>query len=97
MKPLTRSLTAFQVERMAIGVRKVVSSTIKRLKPSTPIWKDDISACHGDPGQVDLHLQLRLCGLNRASTHSERPKVTREVSQRRPADGVFLLLFEEQR
>ena len=39
MKSLTRSSTAVQVERMEIGVRKVVSRTSRMLRPSTPMAK----------------------------------------------------------
>jgi hypothetical protein len=36
MKSLTRSSTAVQVERIEMGVKKVVSNTSRMLIPSTP-------------------------------------------------------------
>ena len=36
MNSLTRSSTAVQVDRIEIGVKKVVSSTSRMLSPSTP-------------------------------------------------------------
>ena len=39
MKSLTRSSTADQVDRIEMGVSRVVSITSRMLSPSTPMWK----------------------------------------------------------
>src|SRR5512146_1894611 len=90
IKPLTRSWTALQVDRIATGVSSAVSRTIISPSPSTPKLRL-ISTSDPPSAQGTLKASCRfgLAGLNWASIHREMPKVASEVSSATQRMAVF--------
>src|SRR5512135_3819430 len=79
MKSFTRSCTAVQVERMEIGVSRVVSSTSRMLRPSTPRKYWMLKPATVIQGTRATSCRSGLEPLNIANTHSESPNVMVEV------------------
>ncbi len=74
---------------MASGVRKVVSSTISRLIPSTPISKLIVISVNTSQGSLKPNCMPPLLLSNKERTHSEIPKVTSEVTSAVQRMAVF--------
>ena len=80
MKSFTRSSTAVHVDRIESGVRKVVSSTSRMLRPSTPIWKAMFQPATWIQGRLMTICNPGLPELNCANMAMEMPKVIVEAT-----------------
>ncbi len=80
MNSFKRSSIADQVERMEIGVRKVVRSTSSTLRPSIPSEYSMLIPANWNHGRRSIIWIAPLPLSKRVSMMIETPKVTREAS-----------------
>ena len=100
MKSLTRSSTAVHVERTEIGVRKVVSKTSRILKSVNAEMILDSPSSNGDPiifgFKMKCSSSTRLCNIEQAQYPKRDNKGDQRGDQRRPAQNIFLVAWNEQ-